>query len=301
MRIHPILLLGSFVSCVSTAAPVPLLNPSGEINNGIDKTPISEVSVIGWDAAGGTAQMIEKSTDYGNGRWRLSIEDSAEVWQMASHPIAAGDAFSLRFDAAMFAGNLPGGGGGFVPDLTLVGPGVRNGDFNGDTSATVSRSYADTPEWFNLAGNQNAEATRTNNAYLDGSRNAVLTQDNTRQLAIDTGHTLATGEEFQATFVWRDASGWADGSDRVGVTLFTTGNDLIDGPRTEIQTLLSPTSTLDNTYEQAALTFAPVPVAANGKRLFAVAKGVDGDGVTASSFARLDNFTLQRGSDQSVV
>ncbi|MEY4243038.1 MAG: hypothetical protein RLZZ245_623 [Verrucomicrobiota bacterium] len=280
------------------AAPVPVLNPSGEINNGIDKTAISDSSVIGWNATGGTAQVIEKGTDYGNGKWRLSLEDSAEVWQMTARPIAAGDAFSLRFDAAMFAGNLPGGGGGFVPDLTLVGAGVRNGDFNADPSTTDSRSYTDTPAWFNLAGNQNAEATRTNNATPDGSRNAVLTQDNTRQLAIDTGHTLATGEEFQAGFVWRDASGWADGSDKVGVTLYTTSNDLIDGPRTEIQTLLSPTSTLDNTYEQAALIFAPVPVSANGKRLFAVIKGVDGDGVTASSFGRLDNFTLQRGINQ---
>ena len=295
MRTKPILLLGCLVSCVSIAAPVPLLNPSGEINNGIDKTAISDSSVIGWNGAGGTAQVIEKGTDYGNGRWRLSIEDSAEVWQMTSHPIAAGDAFSLRFDAAMFAGNLPGGSG-FVPDLTLVGPGVRNGDFNADTSTTDSRSYADTPEWFNLAGNQSIEATRTNNASPDGSRNAVLTQDNARQLAIDTGHTLATGEQFQASFVWRDASGWAYASDKVGVTLYITSNDAIDGPRTEIQTLLSPTSTLVNIYEPAVLIFAPVPVSANGKRLFAVIKGVDGDSVTASSFGRLDNFTLQRGT-----
>jgi alkaline phosphatase D len=299
MRTHPILLLGSLVSCVSMAAPVPILNPSGEINNGIDKTAISDSSVIGWNAAGGTAQVIEKGTDYGNGKWRLSLEDSAEVWQMTSHPITAGDAFSLRFDAAMFSGNLPGGSSGFVPDLTLVGAGVRNGDFNADTSTTDSRSYADTPEWFNLAGNQNAEATRTNNASPDGSRNAVLTQDNARQHAIDTGHTLATGEEFRASFVWRDTAGWTDASDKVGVTLYTTSNDAIDGPRTEIQTLLSPTSTLDNTYEQAALIFAPAPVAANGKRLFAVIKGVDGDSVTASSFGRLDNFTLQRGTYQT--
>ena len=131
--------------------------------------------MIGWDAAGGTAQVVEKGTDYGNGKWRLSIEDGAEVWQMTSHPIAAGDAFSLRFDAAMFSGNLPGGSGGFVPDLTLGGPGVRSGDFNADTSITDSRSYGDTPEWFNLAGNQSTEATLTNNASPDGSRNADLT------------------------------------------------------------------------------------------------------------------------------
>ena len=30
---------------------IPLVNPSGEINNGIDKTAISDSSVIGWDAA----------------------------------------------------------------------------------------------------------------------------------------------------------------------------------------------------------------------------------------------------------
>ena len=113
MQLHPIVLLGCLVCGVSMAAPVAILNPSGEINNGIDKTAISNSAVIGWNAAGGTAQVIEKGTDYGNGKWRLSIEDSAEVWQMTSHPIAVGDAFSLRFDAAMFSGNLPGGSSGF--------------------------------------------------------------------------------------------------------------------------------------------------------------------------------------------
>jgi hypothetical protein len=35
--------------------------PSGEINNGIDKTPISDVSVIGWDAAGRAPDSTTRS------------------------------------------------------------------------------------------------------------------------------------------------------------------------------------------------------------------------------------------------
>jgi hypothetical protein len=286
--------------CPVFGAPIPVVNPSGEINNGVDRVAISDPSVIGWNAAGGTNQVIDGGTDYGNGKWRMTIEDSAEAWQMTPHVIAAGEAFSLRFDAAMFSGNLPGGGGGFVPDLTLVGGTVLNGNFNEDTSAIVSRSFNDTPQWFNLTGTQGAEATKTDNAY-DGSRNAVMTQDGSRKFAVDTGHTLASGEIFQAGFFWRDASGWDDASDKVGVTLYTTDNDAIDGTRTVIQTILSAVSTTDSTYEQATLTFSAVTAAANGRRLFMFFEGVDGNGITASSFGRLDNFTLQRGTYLNTV
>lgn len=107
MQIKSHVLPACLASCLAGAAPVPLLNSSGEINNGVDRSPIADAAAIGWDAAGGAAQVIAGGTDYGNGRWRLSIEDSAEAWQMSSHGISAGDAFSLRFDAAMFSGGCP--------------------------------------------------------------------------------------------------------------------------------------------------------------------------------------------------
>ncbi len=290
-RLFPALLLAA--PGWLAAAPIEIVNPSGEVNNGIDRTSIADASVIGWDADGGTAQVIDGGTDYGNGRWRLTIEDSAEAFQMTSHEIVAGDAFSLRFDAAMFAGNLPGED--FVPDLTLVGPGVRNGDFNSGTGGSGDWSFAETAEWFNLAGNQATQATRTNVGF-DGTRNAVLAQGGSRQFGVDTGHTLSTGERFQASFVWRDASNWDDATDVVRVILYTTGNDQIDGARTVLETLDAPVSTTDSTYEPAVLTFGPVPALAAGKRLFAMFEGIGNGG-----FARLDNFTLQRGTVGSGV
>ncbi len=274
------------------ASSIPVENPSGEINNGIDRAVISSPSVIGWDASGGTAQVINSGIDFGNGGWRLTLEDSAEVFQMTDHTVATGEAFSLRFDAAMFGGNLPGGGN-FSSDLTLVGVGVRNGDFEADTSTVDDRSFTETPNWENLEGNQAIQATR--NTLPFSNRNAVIVQNGSRIFGLDTGHTLATGEVFQASFVWRDASGWNDEQDTVGVTLFTTANDELNGTKTILQTLESGTSTIDSTYEQAVLTFSPTPASAAGKRLFVQFEGVDKDS-SPTGFARVDNFSLQRGS-----
>jgi alkaline phosphatase D len=297
MKSTHILLSGGIISCFATAAPIPLLNFSGEINPGVDGTPISDPSVIGWSGSG-TAQVVDGGTDYGNGRWRLSIEDSAEAWQMTSHEIAAGDAFSLRFDAAMFAGNLPGGGGAvFVPGGTLVGGATRNGDFNDPAGATGSRTFAETPEWFNLDGSQAAQATHTDLAF-DVTRNAVLSDNGLRKFAVDTGHTLAANDAFRVSFVWRDAGNWIDASDRVAVNLYTTADNTIGGARTVLETLQAPVSTLDSTYEAAMLTFNAVGAAAAGKRLFAFFEGINGGGENVG-FARLDNFVLERGTYQS--
>lgn len=290
-------LVGVFVTAVASAAPIPILNFSGEINNGLDRVPVSDPSVIGWDGSGGTAQVIDGGTDYGNGRWRLSIEDSAEVWQMTPHVIAAGDAFSLRFDAAMFAGNLPGGGSVFVPGGTLVGGATRNGNF--DDPATTGNTFADAPEWYNLGGSQAAEATKTDLPF-DGTRNAVLSDNGTRKFAVDTGHTLAAGDAFRSSFVWRDAGNWVDASDRVAVSLYTTADNTISGSRTVLETLEAPVSTQDSTYESATLTFGAVSAAMAGKRLFVFFEGVNGSG-DLLGFARLDNFVLERGSYQSEV
>ena len=290
------LLLAILASSLAVGAPIAVLNPSGEINNGVDQTPLADASVIGWQGTG-TAQVIDGGTDYGNGRWRLSIEDSAEAWQMTSHVIATGEAYSLRFDAAMFEGNLPGGGSGFIPSGTLVGGTLRNGDFNDPAGVTGSRNFESTPDWFNLGGSQLAQSTHSDLAF-DGTRNAVLTDNALRKFAVDTAHTLAAGEIFRVGFVWRDASGWNDASDAVGVTLFITADDTISGSRTVLQTLQAPLSTQDSTYEQASLTFGAVGPAAVGKRLFVLFEGVDGDGNT-SGFARLDNFVLERGTFQA--
>ena len=273
-------------TCSLWSESIPLVNPSGEINSGASPSLVSAAAVPGWESDFG--QVIRNGTDYGNGAWRLSFEDSHEIRQMTSRAIETGDSYSLRFDAAMFAGSSPSG------ILTLIGGSLRNGDFNADTSATDSRSFADTPDWYNLGtSSQTIEATRTNLPTADGTRNAVLTQNGTRVFGNDTGHTLATGELFRATYQWYDASGWTDASDKVGVTLFTTSDNTITGTRTAIQTLLSATSAADSTYQSETAGFAAIPASANGKRLFVSFAGVDGDANTAG-FARFDNVVLER-------
>lgn len=280
-----------FAFCDAIAAPIEIVNPSGEINNGTSPLALSNPAVIGWNGAG-VAQVIAGGTHFGNGKWRFTIEDSAEAWQMTPHVIAQGNAFSLRFDAAMFAGNLPGGGGGeFTPVATLVGGATRNGNFN----AAAGNSFADLEEWVNVgSGNQSTQATNTDITF-DGSRNAVLADNGLRRFAVDPDHTLAAGEAFRVSFVWRDAGNWDDTSDRVGVALYTTADDTIGGARTVIQTLLAPLSTVDATYEAATLMFGAVGADVAGKKLFVFFEGVDGNGNT-NGFARLDNFVLERGT-----
>jgi alkaline phosphatase D len=264
-------------------ASIDLINPSGEINSGANPSPVAGSSVAGWESNGG--QLIRSGTDYGNGAWRFSFEDSQEIRQITTHTIQPGASYSLRFDAAIgttgFSGQNP----------VLIGGDLRNGHFNADTSATDSRSFADTPHWTNLGGAQTAEATRTTLA-VDTTRNAVVPEHGARLFANDTGHTLVTGQRFRATYQWRDASNWNDATDRIGVTLFTTADDTISGTRTALQTLLSAVSAVDSTYQSETADFAAIPASAAGKRLFVMFEAVDGNS-SATGFARLDNFTLQ--------
>jgi hypothetical protein len=262
--------------------PIEVLNPSGEINSGVDRSPISGAAVIGWTSNGG--QVINDGTDYGNGGWRLSFKDNQEIRQMTGHAIESGASYSLRFDAAMFATGTP------VGDTTLIGGSVRNGNFNADTSGISSRPFIDTPDWYNLGGAQSAEATKTDLA-VDGTRNAVVSEAGTRLFANDTGHTLVTGQTIRATYQWRDGSNWNDATDRIGVTLFTTSDDTITGTRTIIETKLSDISAANDSYQSETADFSPIPGSANGKRLFVYFTGVDGNGTT-TGFARLDNFNL---------
>ena len=273
----------------SFALPIFLPNPGGEINGGTDRMLVTDPSIIGWE---GTGQVINDRTDFGNGGWRLSFEDSGEIHQLSSHPIETGASYSLRFDAAIFSGASPNGE--FIPNLTLVGPGIRNGDFNDDTSPTDGRNYEQTPFWYDLENvSQTNQATRFNpaNTSLDGTRNAVLSAGSARRFAIDTGHLLTAGEIFQVTYQWRDAFNWNAASNRVRIILFTTDDDTISGNETAIQSIDSNLSTIPTTYETQSSIFAPVPASSSGRRLFASFQAINGGG----GFARLENFTLQRG------
>jgi alkaline phosphatase D len=273
----------STLACVH-AAPIPLRNPSAEINSNINGTSVSDPSVIGWEGEG---TLSEGNITYGNGRWKLRFEDSQSVRQRTSHVIEAGAAYSLRFDAALNATPFS------QPANVLVGGSRLNGNFNADSSATDARTFAETPDWFNLAGSQNVPATRMTGALpSDGTRNAVVSDSGTLRFALDTKHDLTAGDVLQVAYEWRDALDWDDASDQIRVTLFITSDDTVTGTRTDLQSLVSGFSLIDSTYETFSGTFSAAPASADGKRLFVFFEGVDGN-ATPNGFARVDNFVLK--------
>ena len=102
-------LLGGWMFSVAAQAAgtaVVLTNPSGEINNGVDRVAVNDPSVPGWSAVG-NGQLINDRTLAGNGRWRISLEDGVTVFQISGQAIETGAAYSLRFDASPFSGAPP--------------------------------------------------------------------------------------------------------------------------------------------------------------------------------------------------
>lgn len=282
MKASAILLVASLLPLY--AIPLEVINPSIEVNDGTSGTSASDPSVLGWDGSG---TLEEGAIDYGNGRWKLTFSENQEVRQLTSHAIEAGASYSLRFDATLISSSNS------EPANVIVGGSRLNGDFNSDSSTTDERSFADTPFWFNLAGNQAQQATRLAPASLaqDGTRNGVLPDTGNGLFALDTEHDLATDEQFQLSYDWIDAAGWNDASDQIQATLYITDDDTITGTRTNLAAMLSGASTSDATSESFAGTFAPIPATADGKRLFLLIEAVDGNASTGG-FARIDNVRL---------
>ena len=283
-RNRPFLLLLLIFATAATAAPIALVNPSAEINNSTDSTPAADPSLLGWE---GDGVLSEGDTDYGNGRWKLLFGESESVRQLSSHQIETGGAYSIRFDAALSPET------NVIPADAIVGGALLNGDFNADTSPADTRTFADTPGWFNLTGEQSTPATALGNALPtpDDSRSASVSDTGDRQFTIDTGYTLTGNQKLQLSYQWRDGAGWNDSADQIRVSLFTTSDDSPLGTRSEIGSLLSGPSTVDGTYELFSRSFDPVPESAEGKRLFVVFEGIDGD-ASPDGLANLDNFIL---------
>ncbi|MDC1206667.1 hypothetical protein N8Z81_03735, partial [Akkermansiaceae bacterium] len=281
MKSLPLLLL---TATWVVADSVPLSNPSLEINNGTDNTAISDPTLMGWEGSG---FLSDGDTDYGNGRWKILFGDSGFAQQLSTRQIETGSAYSIRFDAALSPDNS------FIPANAIVGGALLNGDFNGDSSLTDSRSFAETPNWFNLGGDQSQQAT-TLTGGLPGpnnSRNAAITDSGDRLFAIETGYTLTDGQILELSYSWRDAPGWEDTQDQIRVTIFTTSDDTPTGTRTDLESFLSGTSITDSTYQDFSTSFAPIPASADGKKLFVLIEGVDGNS-SGNGTANLDNFLL---------
>ncbi len=195
-RNRPLLLLLLIFASAATAAPIALVNPSAEINNNTDATPAADSSLLGWE---GDGVLSEGDTDYGNGRWKLLFGESESVRQLSSRQIETGAAYSIRFDAALSPET------NVIPADAIIGGALLNGDFNADTSPADTRTFADTPGWFNLTGEQSTPATFLSNALPtpDDSRSASISDAGDRRFTIDTGYTLTGDQKLELSYQWR--------------------------------------------------------------------------------------------------
>ena len=178
---------------------------------------------------------------------------------------------------------------------TLIGGATRNGDFN-ETTSTASNgigTFAETPFWENLStGGQTAAATRSTSALaFDDTRNAQLTQSATIVFAQSTGHTIAPGDVFNLSYVWRDALNWSTATDKVRVTLFTTSDNTLTGSPSDLVVTTSSLISTSGTYQLEGPADVYTAVGGDsGKSLFVkIDTENNGDG---AGFARLDNFVL---------
>ncbi len=181
--------------------------------------------------------------------------------------------------------------GPFTSNLSLIGGAILNGDFNAGGGAGA-QTFEQTAAWQNIGSdNGTLNATQTSLA-ANGTRNGIIAETASREFGLDTNHTLATGEIFQATYQWRDASNWNDANDKIRISLFITTDNTLTGTPTHIQSLDSGLSKTDSTYQTEIALFSPIPASANGQRLFLSLNSAQ----TGSGFARLDDFTLDRGT-----
>ena len=275
------LFLSPTIVAIGFAEPIDLVNPSFEINHNIDGTALSHPEILGWEGEG---ILSEGDTDYGNGRWKTLFDDAGSAHQLTSHVIKTGESFSLRFDAALAPDTS------FIPEGAIVGGALLNGNFDQDTSSFDYRIFTETPHWFNFSGDQNAQATTFSDTPGE-SRRALLSDAGNHLFALETGYLLTQKQKLEISYRWRDSTDWDDSTDQVRVTLFTTSDDTPTGRRTDIESMLSGPSTADHSYEVFQGTFSPIPSQADGKKLFVLLEGIDGNG-QKNGFAEVDDFVL---------
>jgi len=118
-----------------------------------------------------------------------------------------------------------------------------------------------------------------------------LTIDQTTNPGQDTGHTLALGDQFNASYWWRDAWHWVDNTDRINMVLFYTADDTIGGTRTVLTNFTSAISVANNAYQQETfgLTAALTDQNAVGKKLFVTFSAI----ATDNHWARIDGVYLE--------
>jgi len=156
---------------------------------------------------------------------------------------------------------------------------VLEGDFTGMTTSDL------TP-WADLSTG-GSQILTNNNSGVGSNQNFAITLD--RVLGVDTGHTIASGESYNMSFMWRDAANW-DAPDTVQLVLFYTADNTIAGTATDIATLNSGSRATTGAWEtEAASGVALADGGAVGKTLFArlESTGLQGE------FSRIDNVFVE--------
>ncbi|MBK1832676.1 hypothetical protein [Roseibacillus ishigakijimensis] len=168
----------------------------------------------------------------------------------------------------------------------IIGAGVRNGDFEEDTSTTDSRTYAETPIWENFGTSglgQEDTATRLNLAF-NGTRNLLVSTGDHRIGGQNTKHIVSAGETLAFSLQWRDAYIWG-ADDQIEVQLFTTSDNTVTGERAVIGTFRA-SETVDLTYELFEGSALASAVHAGRELFFQIG------GIGESGFSRVDNVEL---------
>ena len=172
---------------------------------------------------------------------------------------------------------------------------ILDGDFTIATTAVPAPWVAIGPGTEQFASNLGSGVGSDNNSVVGWD---PVSYGGERSLAIDTGHTIAAGESYNASFMWRDAFGW-DADDEVLLILYYTDNNLVTGVQTDLVTFSSgPRATAATWETETATGLAFSDAGAIGKKLFA---RLDTPGATANEYSRVDNVFLELSSVPSAT
>lgn len=182
-----------------------------------------------------------------------------------------------------------------VAALTFVSPTLRNGGIEDATvsGSPASATFADTDFWTNIGGGETTAFTRTDLEFPGGTtpdQNGVYGEATSTVPAIDTGYTIVANAKIDISYFWRDAFNWNDAGDRMKVSFYVTGDNTIEGTRTDLATFVSSASASNSSFQEETGTYQTTASDA-GKRLFAAFESNDGGG-GAVGFARLDDVTI---------
>ncbi|MGB0774391.1 MAG: sulfatase-like hydrolase/transferase [Akkermansiaceae bacterium] len=211
------------------------------------------------------------------------------TWEKPRHASLGQGANTINQNNKFIASPPAPSGSTFTANLTIIGGSTKNGNFNAGGGTGV-QTYAQTPDWSNLGTGTSSDNATNTNSDDDGSRNAIIAENSTRAFGSNTGHTLAAGEVFQASYRWRNASNWG-GNDKIAVTLFVTDDNTLTGAQTIIASRSSSTNS-SGSYKNETHLFDPTPASFAGKILFVKIDAAQ----SGSGFARLDQFQLARGT-----